>query len=285
MELANDNSLVVGTIRWRHIDLDSPSPAVAPLSTSSASLSRAHAVGRCPCCEGSGSVPAVDEKLFVGRRTASPLDEGFLTPEALGVLRGVRRNTLVPFFKRMIAEGLWLQDRSFSRLGREERAILMHGYWSRPSHGSFLKTSRHKPEDVRSWLRWDGLIHAILAESGRSKSALWRKQVETTTKSVKCPRCQGTGLQLHSRAFPLGQRSLFEWVRQGTIKEFVDALEKMTPPSERGNHMKARILYCLEPLRKTVPQAPLGEPISDPNLLRSVFERTVHSMTQLKVAN
>ena len=285
VELANDNKLVFGTIRWRHIDLDSPSPAVAPLSTNSASLSRAHAVGRCPCCEGSGSVPAVDEKLFIARRTASPLDEGFLTPEALGVLRGVRRNTLVPFFKRMIAEGLWLQDRSFSRLGPEERAILMHGYWFRPSHGSFLKTSRHKPEDVRSWLRWDGLIHAILAESGRSKNALWRKQVETTTKSVKCPRCQGTGLQLHSRAFQLGQRSLFEWVRQGTIKEFVDALKKMTPPSERGNHMKARILYCLEPLRKTVPRSPLGEPISDPNLLRSVFERTVHSMTQLKVAN
>ena len=49
--------------------------------------------------------------------------------------------------------------------------------------------------------------------------------------------------------------------------------------------MKARILYCLEPLRKTVPQSPLREPINDPNLLRSVFERTVRSMTQLKVAN
>ena len=122
VELANDKNIVFGIIRWRHIDLNSPSPAVAPLSTSSASLSRAHAVGRCSCCEGSGSVPTVDEKLCIGRRTASPLDEGFLTPEALGVLRGVRRNTLVPFFKRMIAEGLWLQDRSFSRLGPEERA-------------------------------------------------------------------------------------------------------------------------------------------------------------------
>ena len=167
----------MGTIRWRHIDLDSSSPAVAPLSTSSASLSRAHAVGRCPCCEGSGLVPVVDEKLFVARRTASPLDEGFLTPEALGVLKGVRRNTLLPFFKRMIAEGLWLQGRSFSRLGPEERAILMHGYWSRPSHGSFLKTSRHKPEDVSSWLRVGWL-------DSRDPRAIRKKQERTVAQAA-----------------------------------------------------------------------------------------------------
>ena len=47
--------------------------------------------------------------------------------------------------------------------------------------------------------------------------------------------------------------------------------------------MKVRILHCLEPLTNAVPQAPLHKQISDPDLLRSVFERTVHSMIQLKV--
>ena len=285
VELSDDRHRVLGTIQRRHVDLESTIPAVTPLSTSSASLSRSHAAGRCPCCGGSGCVQTVDEKLFIARPTADPLDEGFLSPEALGVLKGIRRSTLLPFFKRMISEGLWLRGCSFSRLGPEERDILMHGYWSRPSHGSFLKNLRAKPEDVRSWLRWDGFIRAVRSESERSKNVEWRKHLEASTKSVDCPRCQGTGLQLHCRAVPLSRRSLFEWVREGTIKEFAQALERMKPPSRRSQHMKVRILHCLEPLSKTVPQAPLREPINDPNLLRSVFERTVHSMTQLKVLN
>ena len=285
VELSDDRHRVFGTIRRRHVDLESKIPAVAPLSTSSASLSRSHAAGRCPCCRGSGLVQTVDEKLFIAHLTADPLDEGFLSSEALDVLKGIRRNMLLPFFKRMISEGLWLQGCSFSQLGPEERAILMHGYWSRPNHGSFLKNPRAKPEDVRSWLRWDGFIRAVRTESERSKNMEWRKHLETSTKSVDCPRCQGTGLQLHSRAIPLGRRSLFEWVRAGTIKEFAQALEKMRPPSRRAKCMKVRILHCLEPLSKAVPQAPLREPINDPALLRSVFERTVHSMTQLKVLN
>ena len=283
VELSDDRHRVLGTIRRRHVDLESTIPGVAPLSASAASLSRSHAAGRCPCCGGSGLVQTVDEKLFIARLTADPLDESFLSPEAQGVIRGIRRNILLPFFKRMISEGLWLQGCSFSRLDPEKRAILMHGYWSRPSHGSFLKNPRAKPEDVRSWLRWDGFIRTVLTQSERSKNMEWRKHLEASTKPMDCPRCQGTGLQLHSRAIPLGRHSLFEWVRAGTIKKFTQALEKMKSPSRRAEHMKARILHCLEPLSKAVPQAPLREPINDPDLLRLVFERTVHSMTQLKV--
>ena len=128
-------------------------------------------------------------------------------------------------------------------------------------------------------------VPAVRAESQRSKNVGWRKHLETSTKSVDCPRCQGTGLQLHCRAIPLGRRSLFEWVREGTIKEFAQAFEKMKPPSHRAQHMKVRILHCLEPLSQAIPQAPLREPINDPDLLRSVFGRTVRSMTQLEVMN
>ena len=113
--------------------------------------------GRCSCCRGVGSVETVDERLFISQPTADPLEESFLNPEALGVLKGVRRSNLLPFFKRMSSEELWPQGRPFSRLAPDERAILLHGYWSRPGHGSFLKKPGAKPEDVRSWLRWDGL--------------------------------------------------------------------------------------------------------------------------------
>ena len=283
VELADGRHRVLGTIRTRHLDLESEFPAVAPLSPGSASLSRFHAAGRCPCCAGTGSVQTVNEDLLIARPAADPLDDGFLGDEALGVLRGVRRNTWLPFFKRLIAEGLWSRGRSFSRLEPEERSVLMHGFWCRPGHGSFLKDPRAKPEDVRSWLRWDGLVRTVLTESERSRHMEWRKRLRTSTRSVDCPRCRGTGLQVHSRAIRLGRRSWFEWVRAGTVEELARAIEQASPPSRRSERMKQRILHCLEPLTLTVPQAPLREPIQDPDLLRSVFERAVHSMTQLRV--
>ena len=285
VELVDGRHRVLGMIQTRHLDLDSQCPAVAPLSPGSASLSRFHAAGWCPCCAGTGSVQTVDEDLLVARPAADPLDDGFLGAEALGVLRGVRRNMLLPFFKRMIAEGLWLRGRSFFRLEPDERCILMHGFWCRPSHGSFLKNPRAKPEDVRSWLRWDGLVRAVLTESERSRHVEWRKRLSSSTRPMECPRCRGTGLQTHSRAIRLGRRSWFEWVRAGTVEELARALQQASPPSRRSERMKQRILYCLEPLTRTVPGAPLREPIQDPALLRPVFERAVDSMTQLRVLN
>ena len=285
VELVDVGRHVLGTIRTRHLDLKSECPAVAPLSPGSASLSRFHAAGRCPCCAGTGSVRTVDESLLIDRSAVDPLDERFFRAEALDVLRGVRRNTWLPFFKRMIAEGLWWRDMSFSRLGHEERCILMHGFWCRPGHGSFLKNPRAKPEDVRSWLRWDGLVEAVLREAERSTHVEWRKRLTSSTRSMECPQCRGTGLQAHSRAIRLGRRSWFEWVRAGTVGELASALERESPPSRRGERMKERILHCLEPLTRVAPQALLREPIQDPALLHPVFERAVHSMTQLRVLN
>ncbi len=283
LELTNGQQQVLGTIRRRYLDLDSSIPTVAPLAASSASLSRSHAAGRCSCCRGVGSVETVDERLFISQSTVDPLEESFLQPEALDVLKGIRRNIFLPFFKRLISEGLWPHGRPFSRLEPNERAILLHGYWSRPGHGSFLKKPGAKPEDVRSWLRWDGLIPAVRTESERSRHMEWREHLENSSKFVDCPQCQGTGLQLHSRAIPVGPHSLFEWVRQGTVGEFAQTLEDFSPPSQRAERMKVRILHCLEPLTNSVPQAPLRDEIGDPDLVRSVFERTVHSMLQLRV--
>ena len=283
VELSNSQQCVLGAIRRRHFSLEPSNPTVSPLVTGSTCLSRSHAAGRCPCCTGIGSVQTIDERLLISQRRADPLEESLLSEETLGVLRGVRRSSFLPFFKRMIAEGLWSQGRPFFRLSPDEHAILLHGYWRRPGHGSFLKKARAKPDDVRSWLRWDGLIPAVQAEVKRSKNVQWRKHVETSSKSVECPHCHGTGLQLHTRAIQIGPHSLFEWVRRGTLGDFVQALDSFDSPSQRAQRMKLRILHCLEPLTDAVPQAPLREPITDSNLLRSVFERTAQSMLQLKV--
>ena len=205
--------------------------------------------------------------------------------EALAVLRGVRRNTLLPFFKRLIAEGLWMRHKAFSSLVPEERCTLMHGFWNRPGHGSFLKSPSATPDDVRSWLRWDGLVGAVLRESERSRHEPWRKELTASLRSVVCPRCQGTGLQLHSHAIRLASRSWFEWVRAGTIEQLLAALAASSAPTQRGERLKQRIAHCLEPLALSLPRAPLREPIRDPDLLRPVFERVVHSMTRLRVLN
>ena len=283
VELVDQQQRVIGVLRRRSVNLSSSVPAVAPFSASAASLSRSHAMGCCPCCRGVGLIWNTSEGLIVGSPDVEPLHEDFLDPEALSVLRGVRRNSFLPFFKRLISEGLWPKDRAFNQLDLEERTILMHGYWARPGHGSFLKTPKAKPEDVRSWLRWDGLFPVIRMEAERSKNSEWRKQLQASSQMVECPRCQGTGLQLHSQAVALGEHSLFEWVRDGTVGEFCGAIEGMKSASRRSERMKVRILHCLGPLRQARPQARLRRPVEDIDLLRAVFGRVVGSMIRLRV--
>ena len=152
-----------------------------------------------------------------------------------------------------------------------------------PVTAAFSKLQKSTLEDVRSWLRWDGLISAVLAEAKRSKKAEWQSKLESSSKSIDCPKCLGTGLQLHSRTVMLGQRSLFEWVRKGTIGEFTEALREMNPANQRMRRRKQRILRCLQPLSKKIPQAPLRKPVNDTGLLRSVYGRTVANMTSLKL--
>jgi excinuclease ABC A subunit len=281
VELWGEKGGVLAAVEGRRLALEVP--AVAPLSPSSACLVRSHAAGRCPCCGGVGSVPVFDEDLAVAHRAADPTAERFLRPEALKVIRGVRRGFLLPFLKRMAAEGLWPEGRAFAQLNPGERTILMHGYWHRPGPGSFLKTPNSDPAEVGSWLRWDGLFRAVLDEVDRSSSGEWVKQVRATTCGVECPVCAGTGLQPHSRAVDLGPRSFFEWVREGTVGDLVKALGKLAPASERSGKTRARILHCLEPLSRGVPRASLREAVDDAGLVRAVFERAVGSMTELGV--
>lgn len=281
VELWKAKGGVIDTIQRRHLDLDVP--AIAPLSPSSAFLVRSHATGRCPGCVSEGRVMVFDEALVVAHPKVKPTDESFLHPEVLKILRGVRKSVLLPFLKRMAAEDLWPEGKSFANLGPEERTLLMHGYWHRPGPGSFLKTPKADPEEVGSWLRWDGLFRAVLAELDRSNSKEWVKEIHSTKRSIKCPICDGTGMRLHARAIKLGTKSFFDLVRDGSVGDLVKALEKLVPASERSKRMRKRILYCMESLNRAVSSARLREPLEDVKLVRAVFEKTVHSLTRLEV--
>jgi excinuclease ABC A subunit len=281
VELWDAKGDVIDKIQRRHLDLNVP--AVAPLSPSSAFLVRSHATGRCPCCAGEGTVIVFDESLIVEQPKAKPTDEDFLHPEALKILRGVRKSVLLPFLKRMAAEGLWPEGNSFASLGPEEHSILMHGYWHRPGPGSFLKAAKANPEEVGSWLRWDGLFRSTLEELDRSNSKEWVKEIHSTKRSNKCPVCNGTGLQPYTRAIKVGTKSFFDLVRGGSVEDLIKALEKLVPASERSKRMRKRILHCLEPLNRSASNAKLREPLDDFKLLRAVFEKTVHSLTRLEV--
>ncbi|PYS89092.1 MAG: hypothetical protein DMF64_18525 [Acidobacteria bacterium] len=272
---------VIATVQRRRLDL--AVPVVAPLAPSSAGLVRSHTTGRCPYCEGNCVVPIFDEDLMIARRTAEPTSESFFRSEALNILRGVRRSVLLPFLKRMTDEGLWPSKRAFTRLSDEEQMILLHGYWHRPGPGSFLKTPKVDPAEVSSWLRWDGLFRSVLAEIDRSKDDEWVKEVKATTRSVDCPVCAGTGLQPHARAISLGSRSFFDWVRKGTVGDMIRELGKLEPVSARSEGMRARLLYCLEPVSSAEPRSLLRETLKETKLIRAIFERAVRSQTRLEV--
>lgn len=281
VELCRPSGGVLNTLKMRHVDFDVP--AIAPLSPGSASLSRLHRTGSCPSCKGEGVIPTFEDSLIIANPTVDITTERLLSAEALAILRGVRKSVLLPFFKRMASEDLWPAKVSFAKLSAEERGIFLHGYWHRPGPGSFLKSSKADPEDVSSWLRWNGLFRTVLEEVHRSKDRKWVSQINSTMRSIKCPTCAGTGLQIHARAIALGLRSFFEWVENGTVSDFVKALKKLAPPSTRSRKTRARVLQCLEPIIRSKPSMHMRETIDDEKLLRAVFQRTVSSMTQLKV--
>lgn len=281
VELANSNGQILETLEIRRVDFKEP--AIAPLVPSSSMLSRRHSAGSCPCCNGKTVVPSFDESLVVAHPSANPATDRFFRPEALNILRGVRKSILLPFFKRMTDEGLWSSKAAFASLSKDERTILLHGYWHRPGPGSFLKSSKADPEEVNSWLRWNGLFRTVLDEIYRSKDSNWVSRIKATSHAIKCPVCDGTGLHIQARAITFGPNSFFDWVLEGTIGEFVKALRDITPASSRSKNTRSRVLHCLEPLVRAIPSAPLKQEISDVQLLKATFDRVAHSLTNLKV--
>ncbi|HEX2093005.1 MAG TPA: hypothetical protein VHG28_11410 [Longimicrobiaceae bacterium] len=248
---------------------------VAPMVPLPSHFSRRDPLGRCPTCEGRRVVTAVSESLVIKDRKATPDSDRFLAPEVEAVMKGVRRNELKPFLRRLAAEGLWDPDAPFEQLKPELRNLILFGFWSRPGAGSFLKNKSADPSVVSSWLQWDGLYRHVLDQAGRSRDTEWMRRVRGSARAVRCPRCRGSGLQTFATLLKVGDLSFAEWSVLADPGRMLGSLRGLEPRTPRQRHTWKRLLHCLEPLAKSGPSpAPVA-----------VVERSVESFTTMRPMN
>jgi excinuclease ABC A subunit len=221
---------------------------VGPMKPVPADFSRHEPRGRCPACAGARTVAAIDNSLVIAKDAAAPDEAGFLTREADEVLRGVRRNTLIPFLRRLEKEGLWRGGIAFRRLGPDERALILHGYWTRPGPGSFLKNPSADPAEVSSWLRWDGLYAELLREAGRSRHPAWLRAIGAGTARLPCPVCDATGLRPHAALLAVADEPYPRWASALSPERKYRAVEALKPATPRQRETYGRLRKCLKPL-------------------------------------
>lgn len=202
-------------------------------------LDRHRPEGSCPACKGQGSISATALKLVVQSSNIVSLEnpEDILTPEALALLKGIWRSEARPFFRRMDEEGLNDPDRLHD--------YLLYGFWHRPGHGTFLKKPKDDPNEVGSWLRWDGLFPHLWRELSRSKNKEWVSSVERNQYPINCPTCDGSGHGITAQLLKLQGRSFAAWATNGTVPELRKALEDFPVPRHRQGATRSRILDCL----------------------------------------
>ena len=269
-ELRDRAGRLLATAGTRFLDLEMAT--VAPMTPTPSDFSRLDERGRCPMCRGGRVVMTIPDTLVVGTNTVGPDHQRFLRPEALAVMKGVLRNELTPFLRRLSKEGLWNFATPFATLDRAEREMVLFGFWSRPGAGSFLKRPGANPVEVASWLRWDGLYRRLLDQTDRSRNPDWVRQVRTGARQRRCPRCKGSGLQLFAGLLRVGDGSLAEWVRLGDGARMLDRIGQVAPATARQQRTHTRILHCLAPLRT---------PGADPS---ATAKRTVESFTTMPTA-
>lgn len=227
--------------------LSPPKGLVAPLAPMPQDFSRHETSGRCPACRGRRLTAALDLDLLIARPNLPPSDEGFLTPPADKVLKGARRSTLLPYLKKLAAEGLWDPRRPFAAFDEDDRNLLLDGDWRRPGHGTFLKTPKSDPSEVSSWLRWNGLYREILDQADRSPDKAWLERLRSSCRMVACKSCGGSGLRAFAELLPAGDLNYRDWSLSAPAQQ-VGSLEKCNAASSpRAAAGLSRILACLAP--------------------------------------
>lgn len=222
------------------------------------------------------------EDLVIASPDRNPEDEAFLHDAAAKVMKGIRRSELLPFLRRLADEGLWGRGTPYQHLERAARSLLLFGCWTRPGHGTFLKSSKDDPAEVGSWLRWDGLYHALWGQRDRSTDQKWKGALEASRTTETCPGCEGSGLGVHARLLMLAGRSLHHWVCMGGSGEFVDAVLRLKSSTPRQAHIQQRLLMCLAPLAESGQRLSLIE-VVEPELARAVGQRVVETFTDMPV--
>ncbi len=255
VELRDAHGRLVAASSERLLDLERG--LVGPMAPVPVQFSRLEPAGRCLMCGGRRTVRTLDEALVVANRRLAPEEEGFLTPQANAVMKGVRRNELKPFLSRMAREGLWTARTPFERLDGRGRELILYGFWSRPGPGSFLKKRGSNPAQVSSWLRWDGLFRRLLDESQRSPDDEWARSLQESSKETPCPRCEATGFRRYARLLALADSNLAEWASLRDEKRKLGGLCKLKPATPRQKRTLERLLDCLAPLASSNRSRPL----------------------------
>ena len=246
VELRDRNGLLRATASDRLLDLEKA--VVAPMVALPSHFSRHDSLGRCPMCKGRRTVNALPASLVIGNREATPDSERFLTPQANAVLKGVRRNALIPFLRRLAREGLWNLNISFERLDPAGRNLILYGFWSRPGPGSFLKSPKANPAEVAAWLRWDGLYRHLLDQADRSRDPEWARRVHESARAVRCLRCEGSGLQLFASLLRVGDVPFDDWTRLSDPARKFALLGGLGSHTLRQQRTRQRLLHCLAPV-------------------------------------
>lgn len=270
VELRDGSGHLLATASDRLIDLDAA--LIAPIAPQPPHFSRLDPRGRCVMCDGKRVITVISGALVIGNRDVTPDSEPFLTPEARAVMKGVLRNELKPFLRRLAAEGLWDNGTPFSHLGRARQDMILFGFWSRPGAGSFLKKSTSSPEIASSWLRWDGLYRHVLDQAPRSKDAAWVKQLNERAQELRCQRCAGSGFEPYASLLRVGTLSFSAWAALREPRQVLEEVRRLSPQTRRQRITWQRIYKCLTPLAKTEEQWKLA----------AVAEQTVKSFTTME---
>jgi excinuclease ABC A subunit len=245
VELRDRNGRLRASASDRLLDLNTS--IIGPMAAIPSHFTRHDPLGRCPMCKGKRNVTAVAESLVIANPKATPDSDDFLTAEANVIMKGILRNELKPFLRRLEQEGLWDGNRPFARLDDASRESILFGFWSRPGAGSFLKKNAD-PGEVASWLRWDGLYRHVLDQLHRSGDSQWVQQLRASERPIRCPRCQGSGLQRFATLLRVGTVPFDKWVRMSEPRAMRNALADLDTESMRQRTTKQRILHCLAPL-------------------------------------
>lgn len=269
VELRDRSGGLRATASDRLLDLETA--VIAPMIPVPSHFSRWDPQGRCPMCKGTRAVASIADPLLIGNRNVAPDSESFLTREANAVMKGIRRNELNPFLRRLAREGLWDLKTSFERLDRAKRNLILFGFWSRPGPGSFLKNPSADPTEVASWLRWDGLYRHVCDQADRSGDTEWVRRIRESARPLRCLLCEGSGLQRFASLLRVGEVSFAEWTLLSDPVRKVDYLRKVEPHAARQQRTRQRLLHCLDPLRRNL----------NSSVSADIVERVVGSFTTM----
>ncbi|MFZ2055799.1 MAG: excinuclease ABC subunit UvrA [Acidimicrobiales bacterium] len=173
--------------------------------------------GACPSCNGLGTRFEVDPDLVV------PNPDLSLSQGAIGPWAGARTEYFSRVLKAVADSSGFSMDKPWSKLGKQQRRILLFGAGSRRVHVQY----RNRYGTLRSYdTQFEGVVPWLQRRHSDADSDWVREQVEGYMREVPCPDCGGTRLRPESLAVKVGGRSIAE-LSSLSIRSAHDLLEHL----------------------------------------------------------